>query len=188
MSPHPDWKLFLAGGFNSAEETKCISSDGVKQASALCSTQEEADTRMLLHAAHANDTFSAAGIQGRIVIKSPDTDVLVLAVHYFPQMDSVKERWIETGVVSIRTTDLRRFIPVHDICRSHSPVFIKILPAIHALTGCDSTSAFFGIGKKSVYTMVTDKGAHCFEALLFLGGQDEAVGIAAARKVHCLSI
>ena len=26
MSPHPDWKLFLAGGFNSAEETKCISS------------------------------------------------------------------------------------------------------------------------------------------------------------------
>ena len=186
MSPHPDWKLFLAGGFNSAEETKCISSDEVKQASALCSTQEEADSRMLLHAAHANDTFSAAGIQGRIVIKSPDTDVLVLAVHYFPQMDSVKELWIETGVVS-RTTDLHRFIPVHDICRSHSPVFIKILPAIHALTGCDSTSAFFGIGKKSVYTMVTDKGAHCFEALLVLGRQDEAVGIAEARKfIACL--
>ena len=162
-----------------------ISSDGVKQASALCSTQEEADSRMLLHAAHANDTFSAAGIQGRIVIISPDTDVLVIAVHYFPQMDSVKELWIETGVVS-RTTDLRRFSPVHDICRSHSPVFI-ILPAIHALTGCDSTSAFFGIGKKSVYTMVTDKGAHCFEALLFLGRQDEAVGIAAARKfIACL--
>ena len=83
--------------------------------------------------------------------------------------------------------ELRRFIPVHDICRSYSPVFINILPAIHALTGCDSTSAFFGIGKKSVYTMVTDKGAHCFEALLFLGGQDEAGGIAAARKfIACL--
>ena len=106
---------------------------------------------------------------------------------YMAQMDSVKELWIETGVVS-RATDLRRFIPVHDIiCRSHSPVFIKILPAIHGLTGCDSTSAFFGIGKKSVYTIVTDKGAHCFEDLLFLGRQDEAVGIAAARKfIACL--
>ena len=38
-----------------------------------------------------------------------------------------------------------------------------------------------------MYTMVTDKGAHCFEDLLFLGGQDEAVGIAAARKfIACL--
>ena len=38
-----------------------------------------------------------------------------------------------------------------------------------------------------MYTMVTDKGAHCFEALLFLGRQDEAGGIAAARKfIACL--
>ena len=38
-----------------------------------------------------------------------------------------------------------------------------------------------------MYTMVTDKGAHCFEDLLFLGGQDEAGGIAAARKfIACL--
>jgi hypothetical protein len=27
----------------------------------------------------------------------------------------------------------------------------NILPAVHALTGCDTTSSFFGIGKKTVY-------------------------------------
>ena len=92
---------------------------------------------MLLHAVHDNESLNAAGVRGKIVIKTPDTDVLISAVHLFRQIESVKELWIETGVVS-RTTDLCRFIPVHDIC--------KILPAIHALTGCNLTSSFFAIG------------------------------------------
>ena len=43
----------------------------------LCTNQEEADTRMLLHAEHASQN----GHQ-RIAIKSSDTDVEVLACYY----------------------------------------------------------------------------------------------------------
>jgi hypothetical protein len=31
------------------------------------------------------------------------------------------------------------------------PLVCNILSAVHALTGCDTTSSFFGIGKKTVY-------------------------------------
>ena len=37
----------------------------------------------------------------------------------------------------------RRYIPVHDLCSSLSNITCQILPSLHALTGCDSTSAFF---------------------------------------------
>ena len=60
---------------------------------------------MILHAVHANNTFKEEKVKGRIIIKTPDTGVLVLAIHYYPQMDGVKESWIETGTVT-RTTDL----------------------------------------------------------------------------------
>ena len=96
-------------------------------------------------------------------------------------MDRVKEFWIETGTVT-RTTDLRRFIPVHDICHSQSPLFQKVLPAIHALPGCDSTSVFFGIGKNSVYKTISEKGVDSFAELVFLGGDDENTSIVGARK------
>ena len=43
----------------------------------LCSTHEEADTRLLLHAAHASRQGFA-----NVVIRSPDTDVAVLALSF----------------------------------------------------------------------------------------------------------
>ena len=159
--PVPPWKKILNVPSNKQAlvaflcnhmetNAKSIGLAGVQEAVDFYSTHEEADTKMILHAVHANNVFERNDITGRVIIKTPDTDVLVLAIHYYLQMDRVKEFWIETGTVT-RTTDLQRFIPVHDICHSQSPLFLKVLPAIHTLTGCDSTSVFFGIGKKTVY-------------------------------------
>ena len=39
--------------------------------------------------------------------------------------------------------DGRRYIPAHDLCSSLSNITCQIVPSLHALTGCDSTSAFF---------------------------------------------
>ena len=133
-----------------------------------------------LHAVHANKVFERNDMTGRVIIKMPDTDVLVLAIHYYPQMDRVKEFWIETGTVT-RTTDLRRFIPVHDKCHSHSPLFLKVLPAIHALTGCDSTSVFFSIGKNSVCKTISEKGVDSFAELVSIVGDDENTSIVGAH-------
>ena len=46
-------------------------------------TQEEADTRMLLHAAHTADHGAPA-----VVIKSPDSDVAVIALSVSHQIDT----------------------------------------------------------------------------------------------------
>jgi hypothetical protein len=50
---------------------------------------EEADTRMLLHAMHADKEFGRKNTKGRIIVKSPDTDVFVLCVHFSDGLDWV---------------------------------------------------------------------------------------------------
>jgi hypothetical protein len=39
---------------------------------------------MLLHAIHADAHFGDMNVKGRIIIKSPDTAVLLLCIHFFP--------------------------------------------------------------------------------------------------------
>jgi hypothetical protein len=70
------------------------------------------------------------------------TDVLVLCVLYFPQMQHTEELWLYMGIVSGGING-RRYIPVHDLCSSLSHITCQILPSFHALTGCDTTSTFF---------------------------------------------
>ena len=81
------------------------------------------------------------------------TDVLVLCVLYVPQMQHTEELWLCMGTVS-GGNDSRRYISVHDLCSSLSNITCQILPSLHALTGCDTTSGFFRIGKKYVYKIL----------------------------------
>ncbi|MEW8119932.1 MAG: hypothetical protein AB2792_22450, partial [Candidatus Thiodiazotropha sp.] len=172
--------LVIAGGFADGKTVVCLSSEGRTESESLASTHEEADTRMILHAMDADSKFTDD--DGRIVIKTPDTDVVVLALYYFPRMKHVSEFWIETGRVT-KTSDQRRFIPIHSISKSLGPLFCLVLPAIHALTGCDSTSALFGIGKKSVLKMIQDIGIGEFADLSELYGNDEQGALRAGRKL-----
>ena len=108
----------------------------------LKSDQEEAETRLLLHAKYASTP------ETRIVIYSPDTDVLVLSAAYFDRLGS-KELWFRTGV-----KDRLRLIPVHKVSQALGPTMCDALPALHALTGCDSTSSLAGIGKKKAWDVI----------------------------------
>ena len=97
----------------------------------LRSDYEEADTRPLLHTKHAATTHP------RIVIQSTDTDVAVLSVAHFSDLNC-QELWLKTGGILGES-----------LCRC--------LPSFHALTGCDSTSAFSGIGKKKAWKVLLTK-------------------------------
>ena len=77
--------LYLAGAFKSPEIVKMVDYEGVSDCSHLFSNHQEADTRMVLHAMQADTIFRKNKQQGRIVVKSPDTDVLVLLVHFSPE-------------------------------------------------------------------------------------------------------
>ncbi len=92
---------------------------------------EEADERLMPHAFHAIDTGTK-----RIVILSSDTDVLVLALHFWTRMQSrgLLEMWMRAGV-----GNSTRYIPLHTMASNNEPLCL-VLPAVHALTGCDSTS------------------------------------------------
>ena len=46
---------------------------------------------------------------------------------------------------------MSRYIPSHEISRTLGLQKTLALPTFHALTGCDTTSAFFGKGKKTAW-------------------------------------
>ena len=126
----------IARGFVDGKTVVCLSSERRTESESLASTRGEADAGMILHAADTKLKFT--GDDGRLVVKTPDTDVVVLALYYFSQMKHVSEFWIETGRVT-KTADQRRFIPIHSIFKSLGLLFGLVLPARDVLTGCDST-------------------------------------------------
>ena len=95
---------------------------------ALHCGHEEANTRMLLHAKHSSQDAQ------RVVIQSPDTDVLLLCVTHNDEIECDK-LWFRTGV-----KDRLHYIPAHKIAAGVGPLMCKVLPAFHMLTGFDKCS------------------------------------------------
>ena len=71
-----------------------------------------------------------------IMISSPDTDVLICATYNFTTLLhlGLQQLWFVTG----KSND-RKSIPLHKTWELLDPDVVDILPALHALTGCDST-------------------------------------------------
>ena len=86
----PAQAYFVSGAYKDGTVTKVVTCNGVQTVPELFCTHEEADTRIFLHAWHVNQTFERSRIQGRLVIRSLDTDVLVLAVYYFQRLSHVR--------------------------------------------------------------------------------------------------
>jgi hypothetical protein len=128
------YEVIVGGGFEEVDEVRSSTGHDV---SCLQSTHEEADTRIILHAIHAqHQDFE------RLVVVCHDTDVLVLLIHFAEQLS--KEIWFKTG-----TAKKTRLIKVHAI--TVPPRVRTNLPAFHAITGCDTVSQFYGIGKRSAW-------------------------------------
>ena len=101
----------------------------VERLTDLDSSQEEADTRLLLHAAHAARSKFA------VIIVSEDTDVLVLCLafkSFIPSSMFIKF----SSQTRVKYLDISRIVERIEAstCRS--------LPGFHAFTGCDTVSAF----------------------------------------------
>ena len=136
---HHGQVLVLGGGFKECNKAVLVVKGLIRPFRPLQSDHEEADTRMILHAHDASQDHD------RVVIQSPDTDVAVLATHFFHSL-ACKQLWFRTGV-----KDKLRFIPIHSLVESLGSDTCASLPCFHALTGCDSTSGLYGIGKKKAW-------------------------------------
>ena len=107
-------------------ETVVFNNDRTDAADLLPCTHEQADTRLLLHAADA-----ARRGYTKVMVRSVDTDVVVIAVAKF-QYISLSELWIEFGVGKHL-----KYLPAHDMSRNICEEKLQALPAFHAFTGCD---------------------------------------------------
>ena len=119
----------------SAETCTEICEDGVRTREDLRSTQEEADTRLLLHALHA-----ARNGYRSVVISSEDTNVFILCLAF-------KSFIPATIYVKCGTQARTRYISVTQVVERHGSRLCRCLSGLHAFTGCDSVSAFSGKGK-----------------------------------------
>ena len=142
-------QLFFVCG----EECFCLSSDDgiVVQALSeedLFSSQEEADTRIILHCSHVASKFPTTFV---IAVRSPDTDVLVLLSKYSQNID-------HTILFDSGMGNKRRLLNVSDIVSTKGPELCYILPVFHSFTGCDTTSAFVRCGKVAPLKVLEKRG------------------------------
>ena len=127
-----------------------------RDAKHLASTQEEADTKILLHAVDASSS-GATSLQ----VHSPDTDVLVLSLRRHPRMCA------DTSFLTIGQN--KRDIPLGPIVETLGAKRTAALPAFHALTGADITGCFSGKGKWKCWQAFMEASDTELEALANLG-------------------
>ena len=128
---------------------------------------EEADMRTMLHAAAAMKCGHR-----KIAIRTVDTDVVVLAVWVVQECHGlIDELWLAFG-----TGKKFRYIAAHELYASLGPEKSKSLPVFHAITGCDTVSAFAGRGKKTAWA-VWDAFPEITDAFLFLASAPKEVSV-----------
>ncbi|CAG9760708.1 unnamed protein product [Ceutorhynchus assimilis] len=141
----PEKVLWIAGGLQDGSMSIKVKNSGVTVDELLQSNHEEADTRLIFHLVH-----SSTG--SPIVVKSDDTDVLVLLIYFYwnDKKLNASEIYIEKGH-NTTSTNKKRFVPIHLIAQNLQKPISDGLPAFHAITGCDTTNSFFKIRKKSAW-------------------------------------
>ena len=95
---------------------------------------EEADDRIMKHIENCVSTDFVE----RVMIASADTDVMISALYHFKmcyQKGGLKELWIIKD-----TRSSVKYIPLHKMIENMDDLLVNILPAVHSLTGCDTTS------------------------------------------------
>lgn len=155
------FKKYLGVGVNKVEfvrfllkdvvnvESKCyrleVSENGVtsRPEDVLNSDQEVAETKMFLCFQHASQQFPVHDV----CISTVDSDVLVLAVYC--------EGRIHCNLfVEIGSKGKRRITSVSKMATNIGKGISDALPALHAVSGCDARSAFYGLEKKKIYKIV----------------------------------
>ena len=114
----------------------------------LTSSHEEADSKMIFHLTNLEKN-------SKVIIRTSDTDVLVIALCCLEHIPVSVNVWLEVGLYaknSLRYIDVRKLFNKlgKDLCRA--------LPAFHAFTDSDYTAAFSRKGKiRPLKTLEKDK-------------------------------
>ena len=135
--------------------------NGTVQRQDLRTHHEEADVIIIHHLVHI---ASAASDDAHIKVICDDTDVFVLLIHFYINEKMTANISMESPCAGRMIVDIRQTFLKHKN-------IAKYLPAVHALTGCDTVSYLFGIGKTTALKALM--GGHHLSLLGQLGA-DEA--------------
>ena len=147
------------------EECVCIQSNGsYEPVEALGCNHEEADMRILLHANHICQSTE------NVVIHTPDTDVLLIAITASGQIPG--SLFIRTGTknnVHIISIDkVKQLLILHyDLQNIDNQLLLKSLISLHALTGCDTAISFSGKGKVKPFKVMLNNRSYIEELAAF---------------------
>jgi len=119
----------------------------------LDSDQEEADTKILLHAVDATATGAKS-----IKIFSPDTNVLLLALRHYSEL------CVDTSFVT-RRGQCHRNIQLRPIVRTLGAARMAALPGFHAWSGADVTGNFAFKGNLECWKAFLEADEECVTAL-----------------------
>ena len=106
----------------------------------LKSTQQEADTRVILHSIHSVQNECVE----RIIIHTNDIDTAVISCVYYA---STLLRDLSELSMCVRTAR-GSYLPIHGIAAAVGPSTSHALPFIHSLSERDTTSYSYFTGKK----------------------------------------
>jgi 5'-3' exonuclease len=109
----------------------------------LASTHEEADIIITQQAIHV----SKEGPESRVCVLCDDTDVFALLLFFYSREKLQSSLTMQSPIHSRSCNGVKE-----TVCK-HCTMIPEIL-ALHALTGCDSVAASYGIGKKTAITVV----------------------------------
>ena len=110
----------------------------------LATDQEEADTKVFLCTKHASLEFSTTSICILIV----DSDIGIYVLYFQNQFPNIR-MYIQTGT-GIR----RRILDIKSMSQELEVDCCRALPALHAFTGNDYTSAFHSVGKVKAFKAI----------------------------------
>lgn len=115
-----------------------------------CPAHEEADTKIVYHAAQIDHSESDLDKDDyNVLIRCSDTDIVVIMLGNMEHVKRPMQIWMELG-----TGNAHRFINVTKLYNLLGPAVCSALPALHALTGCDYNPAFYRKGKKKPFELL----------------------------------
>ena len=131
-------RLYLGGGFKEETNSVPLTHGSVTNVSDLESTQQEADTRVILHTIYSVKNLDV----DRIIIHANDTYIILMCVYYTcTLLSSLSELWVRTAPDN--------YLSIHEMCAALGPAArCRALPFLHSLSGRDTTSYPYFTGKK----------------------------------------
>ena len=122
---------------------------------------EEADTLLTLHGVKVSHRLPFC----ECIIYSPDTDVFLLLVHYYPSLPSATKFKTGNGA-DIRMIDIGNCYEAIGHLRASS--FL----GFHTFTGCDQTGKFRGKSKSTWWKSFMESNSKTLNALSLLGSSE----------------